>query len=50
VADEPVEVVRGMLEAWNSGDVEDVVRFFDPDCEVTFRPQVPEPGPFHGRD
>jgi ketosteroid isomerase-like protein len=50
VTDEAVKVVEGMLDAWNSGDLDAVLPYFDPACEVVFRPQVPEPGPFHGRD
>ena len=44
-----VEIVRRLLEAWNQGDVAATLDQFDDDCEVAFRPQVPEPGPFHGR-
>jgi ketosteroid isomerase-like protein len=32
----------------DDGNVEILLRFFDPNCEVIFRPEVPEPGPFHG--
>ena len=43
------ETVRSLLDAWNRGDLEATLDHFDPECEVVFRPQVPEPGPFHGR-
>ena len=49
MADEKAEIVEGMLAAWNRGDLDRVQEYFDSDCEVVFRPQVPEPGPFHGR-
>jgi ketosteroid isomerase-like protein len=45
-----VEVVEGLLAAWNRGDLDAALDQFDADCEVVFRPQVPEPGPFHGHD
>jgi ketosteroid isomerase-like protein len=44
-----VDTVRSLLEAWNRGDVDETLDHFDPECEVAFRPQVPEPGPFRGR-
>jgi ketosteroid isomerase-like protein len=50
MADQPIEVVRRAIEAWGRGDVEGFIAMFAPDCEVTFRPDVPEPGPFHGPD
>jgi len=48
MSQENVEIVRQLVRAWNDGNVEILLRFFDPNCEVTFRPEVPEPGPFHG--
>jgi len=30
------------------GDIAAFLSQFDPDCEVVFPPDVPEPGPFHG--
>jgi hypothetical protein len=48
MSEENVEVIHGVVEAWNHADVDAFVAFFDPDCEVVFRPEVPEPGPFHG--
>jgi ketosteroid isomerase-like protein len=44
----PIEVVRRAVETWGRGDVEGFIAMFAPDSEVTFRPDVPEPGPFHG--
>src|SRR3954452_7959517 len=43
-----VEIVRRAIEAWNEGNVDTFLGFFDHDCEVTFSPEVPEPGPFRG--
>jgi ketosteroid isomerase-like protein len=48
MSQENVEVVRQLVRAWNGGNVDTLLRFFDPDCEVIFRPEVPEPGPLHG--
>ena len=42
--------VRRLIDRWNAGDVDGFLRCFAPDAEVAFPPQVPEPGPFHGRD
>jgi ketosteroid isomerase-like protein len=36
------------VEAWNRSDVDAILALFDPECEVVFPPEVPEPGPFHG--
>jgi ketosteroid isomerase-like protein len=44
------DTVRALLAAWNRGDLDAALDQFAADCEVAFRPQVPEPGPFHGRD
>jgi ketosteroid isomerase-like protein len=43
-----VEVVRRLVGAWNVGNIDTLLGFFDPHCEVTFPPEVPEPGPFRG--
>jgi ketosteroid isomerase-like protein len=43
------ELVYRLVEAWNRSDVEAIVALFDPECEVIFPPDVPEPGPFYGR-
>jgi ketosteroid isomerase-like protein len=50
MASENVEAVDRILAAWNRADVDGFLSWFDPDCEVVFRPEVPEPGPFRGRD
>jgi ketosteroid isomerase-like protein len=42
--------LRRMADAWNARDVDGILDAFDPDPEVIFPPDVPEPGPFHGRD
>jgi ketosteroid isomerase-like protein len=49
VSQETIEIVRDSVAAWNRGDVDSFIACFDPDCEVVFRPDVPEPGPFRGR-
>ncbi len=49
MSQENVEVVRRAVEAWNARDAEGFVELFDPDAEVIFPPEVPEPGPFHGQ-
>jgi hypothetical protein len=48
MSQENVEIVHRLVEAWNEGRVDTFLGFFDPDCEVAFRPEVPEPGPFRG--
>jgi uncharacterized protein len=45
---ENVEIVTSLVEAWNGADMEAILTLFDPDCEVSFPPEVPEPGPFQG--
>ena len=49
MSQENVEIVHRLNEAWNRGDLELILSLFDRDCEVIFSPEVPEPGPFHGR-
>ena len=43
-----VNLVHRVVHAWNRGDVDGFLSPYDPDCEVVFPPDVPEPGPFHG--
>jgi ketosteroid isomerase-like protein len=50
MSEENRELVSRAIEAWNRRDVEEFLACFDPNCEVVFPPEVPEPGPFHGRD
>jgi ketosteroid isomerase-like protein len=45
-----LELIRRVLEAWSRRDLDEFLSCFDPACEVVFSPNVPEPGPFHGRD
>jgi ketosteroid isomerase-like protein len=49
MSEENVEAVGRLVDAWNQADVDAILALFDPDCEVIFPPEVPEPGPFHGR-
>ena len=37
-----VELVRGMLDSFNRGDVDDVVAAFDEDCLVQEPPEMPD--------
>ena len=46
MSQENVEIVRRLVGAWNRGNIDTLLGFFDPDCEVTFPPEVPEPGDF----
>jgi ketosteroid isomerase-like protein len=48
MSQENVEIVDRLVEDWNRGDLEAILALFDPDCEVVFPPEVPEPGPFKG--
>ena len=48
MSQESVEIVANLVDAWNIGNVDGFLRLFDVDCEVCFRPEVPEPGPFRG--
>ena len=43
-----MEIVHRFVEAWNRSDTDSMLALFDPDTEVVFPPEVPEPGPFHG--
>jgi uncharacterized protein (TIGR02246 family) len=49
MSEENRQLVDRVIEAWNRGDVEAFLAYFDSDCEVVFPPDVPEPGPFRGR-
>ena len=52
MSQENVEVVRGMLDAFNRDDVEAVIAAFDAGCEINEPPEMPD-GPatgFHGHD
>ena len=48
MSQEQVNLVQQVVDACNRGDVDAFLSRFDPDCEVVFPPDVPEPGPFHG--
>jgi ketosteroid isomerase-like protein len=48
MSQENVEIVHRLVEAWNERNVDALLGFFDPGCEVLFPPEVPEPGPFRG--
>jgi ketosteroid isomerase-like protein len=48
MSQENAEIVTRLIEAWNRADVDAILPRFHPDCEVSFPPEVPEPGPFRG--
>jgi ketosteroid isomerase-like protein len=48
MSQENVEIVQRVADAWNRSDVDAFLALYDPECEVIFPPEVPEPGPFHG--
>ena len=48
MSQENVEIVARLVDAWNQANVEAMLALFDPECEVIFPPEVPEPGPFRG--
>jgi ketosteroid isomerase-like protein len=48
MSQENVEIVARLVDTWNQANVEAMLALFDPECEVIFSPEVPEPGPFHG--
>jgi ketosteroid isomerase-like protein len=50
MSQENVEIVRQAFEAWNAGDMEGVGNAYGPDAVVRYPPDVPEPGPFVGRE
>jgi uncharacterized protein len=45
---EKVDLVHRLVKAWNDGNLDAILALYDPECEVVFPPEVPEPGPFHG--
>ncbi len=47
---ENVRLVQSSFEAWNRGDLSAWLEGLSPDVVVAFRPEVPEPGPSHGRN
>ena len=47
---ENVEVIRELIDAWNDGDMHRVRDLYDPDAIARPPANVPEPGPYIGRD
>ena len=39
MSQENVEIVHRLVGAWNGGNIDTLLGFFDPDCEVIFRPE-----------
>jgi uncharacterized protein len=50
VGAENIELMRRGYAAWNAGDIDAVVATLDPQVEWHGHPQLPEPGPFKGRE
>ena len=50
MSQENVEVVRAVIAAWNTGDMDALRELYDPDVIMRFAEGWPEPGPFKGRD
>ena len=50
MSQENVEVVRALIEAWNTGDMKAFREHYDPDVIVRGPKGWPEPGPFIGRE
>jgi ketosteroid isomerase-like protein len=50
MSQENVEVVRASYEAWNTGNMDALREFYDPDVTVRAPEGWPEPGPFVGRE
>jgi hypothetical protein len=47
---ENVEVFRRAIDAWNLGDLDTTLSYFDANAVVVTDPTWMEPGPFEGRD
>ena len=50
MAQENVEIVRAVFDAWNAGDMDAVRELYDPDVIVRTVEDWPEPGPYVGRE
>ena len=50
MSQENVEVVRGLFEAWNAGNMDAWSSFLAPDVVWRPPPDWPEPGPSTGRE
>lgn len=48
--EENVALVRGALESFQRGEIEDVISFLDPEVDVFSSPELANPGHFTGRD
>jgi ketosteroid isomerase-like protein len=45
-----VEIVRAAFAAWNTGDMDALREYFDPDVIMRMPEGWPEPGPYVGRE
>ncbi|HXV51659.1 MAG TPA: nuclear transport factor 2 family protein [Solirubrobacterales bacterium] len=50
MAEENVEIVRRLVDAFNRDDVREVVAAFDENCELDEPPEMPDARGFRGRD
>jgi ketosteroid isomerase-like protein len=50
MSEDPVDVVRGAIGAWNRNDWEELTRLQDPDVTLEAPADWPESGTFQGRD
>jgi ketosteroid isomerase-like protein len=50
VTEDKVDVVRRLYALWNEGDLDEAVGYLDPEVVAIGHPELPDPGPVHGRD
>ena len=50
MSQENVEIVRAAFEAWNAGELQDVLSHFHPELVYHPRADEPDPSPHVGRD
>jgi ketosteroid isomerase-like protein len=50
VSSQNLELIRLGYEAWNRGEFDAILERLDPQVELRGHPQLPEPGPFIGRE
>jgi ketosteroid isomerase-like protein len=50
MSQENVEIVRAFFEVWNTGDMDALREFVDPDAIMRMPEDWPEPGPYVGRE
>jgi ketosteroid isomerase-like protein len=50
VAGDDVERIRRMYRLWNDRDLDTAFELLAPEVEVVGHPELPDPGPVHGRE